>query len=131
MGEPFTILGIDNPVGFFFKALYQTGFYWNFLGFMQVLTAILIVIPRTAFFGAMLYFPIIINIFIIVSAMGFVGTPYIAGLMLLANFYLLFWQLEACVVRIYSVDIILDLVQTIYSSGRFEGLSPLKASLAQ
>lgn len=92
LGEPFTILGIDNPVGFFFKALYETGFYWNFLGFMQVLTAILIVIPRTAFFGAMLYFPIIINIFIIVIAMGFVGTPYIAGLMLLANFYLLLWD---------------------------------------
>ncbi len=92
MGQPFTILGIDNPVGFFFEALYRAGFYWNFLGFMQLLTALLIVIPRTAFLGSILYFPIILNIFVIVVAMDFKGTPYIAGLMLLATIYLLFWD---------------------------------------
>ena len=91
-GERFTILGLDSPVGFFFEALYRTGFYWNFLGFMQLLTAILLLIPKTSFFGAILYLPIIINIFIIVVAMNFTGTPYIAGLMLLANLYLLFWD---------------------------------------
>ena len=92
MGQRFTILDIDNPVGFFFEALYQAGWYWNFLGFMQLLTALLIVIPRTAFLGALLYLPIIINILIIVIAMHFKGTPIIAGLMLLANLYLLFWD---------------------------------------
>lgn len=92
LGQRFTNLSIDNPVGFFFEALYQTGLYWNFLGFMQLLVALLILIPRTAAFGALLYLPIIINIFIIVVSMGFKGTPYIAGLMLLANIYLLFWD---------------------------------------
>jgi len=92
LGERFTILGLDSPVGFFFEALYRAGWYWNFLGFMQLLTALLLLIPRTSFLGAILYLPIIINIFIIVVAMGFVGTPYIAGLMLLANLYLLFWD---------------------------------------
>ena len=94
IGERFTILELDSPVGFFFEALYRTGWYWNFLGFMQLLTALLLVIPRTSFLGALLYLPIIINIFIIVVAMNFTGTPYIAGAMLLANLYLLFWDLK-------------------------------------
>lgn len=92
LGERFTLLGVDNPVGFFFEALYRTGFYWNFLGLIQLMAGILLLIPKTSFFGAILYFPIIINIFIIVTSMHFTGTPYIAGLMLLANVYLLFWD---------------------------------------
>ena len=92
MGERFTLLGIDTSVGFFFEALYRTGFYWNFLGFMQVLCAFLLLIPRTTYLGALLYLPIIVNIFIIVVAMNFKGTPYVAGLMLIANLYLLFWD---------------------------------------
>lgn len=92
LGERFTLLGPDDPVGFFFEALYRAGWYWNFLGFMQLLVALLIIIPRTTFFGALLYLPIIINIFIITVAMQFTGTPFITGLMLLANIYLLFWD---------------------------------------
>ena len=92
LGERFTILGIDTPVGFFFEGLYRTGLYWNFLGFMQLLVGVMLLIPRTTFFGAILYLPIIINIFIIVVSMNFEGTPIIAGLMLLANLYLLFWD---------------------------------------
>jgi len=92
LGERFTILSIETPVGFFFEGLYRTGFYWNFLGFMQLLVGVLLIIPRTSFLGAILYLPIIINIFIIVVSMNFTGTPIIAGLMLLANLYLLFWD---------------------------------------
>ncbi|NNK72687.1 MAG: DoxX family protein, partial [Flavobacteriaceae bacterium] len=73
LGERFTSLGVDTPVGFFFEALFQTGFYWNFLGIMQLLAAALLLIPRTSFLGALIYFPIILNIFIIVTAMGFKG----------------------------------------------------------
>ena len=94
LGERFTNLGIENPVGFFFEAFYQAGWYWNFLGFMQLLVALLLLIPRTTFFAALLYLPIIINILVIVVAMHFIGTPFIAGLMLLANLYLLFWDLK-------------------------------------
>jgi len=92
LGERFTILGVDTPVGFFFEALYRTGFYWNFLGLVQLVAGILLLIPKTSFFGSLIYLPIIINIFIIVTAMHFTGTPYVAGLMLLANFYLIFWD---------------------------------------
>ena len=40
LGERFTLLGVDTPVGFFFEALYQTGFYWNFLGLMQLIAGL-------------------------------------------------------------------------------------------
>ena len=92
LGERFTILSIDTPVGFFFEALYRTGAYWNFLGLMQLVAGILLIIPRTSFFGAIIYLPIIINILIIVIAMNFTGTPYIAGLMLIGNIYLILWD---------------------------------------
>ena len=92
LGERFTNISVDNPVGFFFEGLYQTGFYWNFLGFMQLTCSLLILIPRTTYAAAILYLPIIININIIVISMGFRGTPIITMLMLLANIYLLVWD---------------------------------------
>ena len=102
LGERFTILGVDTPVGFFFEALYQTGFYWNFIGFMQLLAGLLLLIPKTSFLGALIYFPIIINILVIVISMNFTGTPYIAGLMLIGNIYLLLWDYKK-VKRIVSI----------------------------
>ena len=92
LGLRFTSLGVENPVGFFFEALYQTGFYWNFLGIVQLTAAILLVIPRTSLLGAIIYLPVVLNICIIVTAMNFTGTPVIATLMLLGNIYLLFWD---------------------------------------
>ena len=92
MGERFTRLGVDNPVGFFFEAFYRTGFYWNFLGAAQLAAAILLLIPRTRAGGAMVYFPIILNIFLITVAMHFQGTPVITGLMLLGATWLLLWE---------------------------------------
>ncbi len=94
LGVRFTILGLESPVGFFFEALYRTGYYWNFLGLAQLVAGILLIIPRTSYFGALLYLPIILNILIIVVAMQFKGTPIIAGLMLVANLYLLFWDYD-------------------------------------
>jgi len=91
-GERFTRLGLDSPVGFFFEAFYRTGFYWNFLGAAQLLAAALILIPRTRVLGAVTYFPIILNIFLITVAMHFQGTPVITGLMLLGSVWLLLWD---------------------------------------
>lgn len=91
-GERFTKLGIDNPVGFFFEAFYRTGFYWNFLGAAQLAAAVLILIPRTRVLGALVYFPIILNIFLITYAMHFRGTWVITLLMLLGSVWLLLWD---------------------------------------
>jgi uncharacterized membrane protein YphA (DoxX/SURF4 family) len=93
-GNRFTQLGIDNSAGFFFEALYRSGFYWNFMGAAQLLAALLLLIPRTATIGALVYFSIILNIFIITVSMHFTGIPFITGLMLLANIYLLCWDYD-------------------------------------
>lgn len=93
-GNRFTILGLDDPIGFFFEALYRTGFYWRFLGICQLTAALLLLIPRTATLGALAYFPLILNIFVITVSMHFTGTPLITGLMLLANIYLLCWDYD-------------------------------------
>lgn len=92
LGNRFTLLSLDSPVGFFFEAMYRTGFYWRFIGFAQVLASLLVLIPRTATLGAVCFFPIILNIFVITVSMNFAGTPFVTGLMLLANLYLLCWD---------------------------------------
>ncbi len=38
-GQPFTILPDSNPVGHYFNALYQTGFYYEFIGWVQLFAA--------------------------------------------------------------------------------------------
>ncbi len=94
LGNRFTLLDLDNPIGFFFEAIYQTGIYWQFIGFAQLTAAILLLIPRTATLGAVLYFPIILNIFLITVSLNFTGTPFITGPMLLASIYLLCWDYD-------------------------------------
>ena len=45
MGHRFTLLSVDNPVGAFFEAMYQTGLYWRFLGLSQMIAALLLFVP--------------------------------------------------------------------------------------
>ncbi len=92
MGERFTSLGVDTSVGAFFEAMYQTGGYWRFLGLSQVLAGVLLLIPATAFYGAVLFLPILVNVVVITIAIEFKGTPMITVAMLLANLWLLAWD---------------------------------------
>ena len=91
MGERFTALPSNHPLGHYFDALYLTGFYYKFIGVSQLTAALLLLIPRTTLLGAILYLPIIFNICVLTYATRFEGTR-IATLMLLANLYLLFWD---------------------------------------
>jgi hypothetical protein len=52
--------------------------------------------------GAIFYFVIILNIFIITIAFDFHGTPIITGLMLLAGLFLLIWDIEALLPLIFN-----------------------------
>src|ERR1051325_10367350 len=90
-GERFTGLPSNHPLGHYFDALYLTGFYYTFIGVSQLAVALLLLIPRTALLGAILYFPLIFNICVLTYATRFEGTR-IATLMLLANLYLLCWD---------------------------------------
>jgi hypothetical protein len=91
-GHRFTTLPVENPVGFFFEAMYRTGPYWNFIGFMQIAAAVCLLIPATATVGAVLFLPIGFSIFLITWGVGFSGTVYVTTGMLLAVLYLVCWD---------------------------------------
>jgi hypothetical protein len=85
----------DAPIGstmHFFEVLYQTGLYWQFIGWAQLLAGFLLMTQRYAKLGALVNFPILLNVFVITISMEFGGTPFITGMMLLANAMLLIWH---------------------------------------
>lgn len=92
VGERFTDLSFKHPMGNYLEALHRTGFYYTFIGILQVAAAILLLIPRTALLGALIYFPIILNICILTFAVRFTGSWLSAPLMTMANLYLLCWD---------------------------------------
>jgi hypothetical protein len=53
---------------------------------------VLLLIPSASTLGAVLFFPIILNIFLITFSLEFTGTPLVTGGMLLANLFLLCWD---------------------------------------
>ena len=95
-GERFTTLdGTNAPMNspfHLFETLYQSGLYWKFLGIGQVVAGFLLMTQRYAKLGALMFLPIISNIFVITVSYDFKGTPVITGLMLLANILLVLWD---------------------------------------
>ncbi|MFI5204818.1 MAG: DoxX family protein [Flavobacteriales bacterium] len=95
LGERFASgLSINHPMGAYLEALHHTGFYYTFIGIAQVAAAILLIIPRTVTLGALLYFPIILNIWLLSFAVRFEGSFVTSPLMVLANLYILVWNYD-------------------------------------
>lgn len=94
MHRPFTVLPDSNPVGHYFNALYQTGFYYEFIGWSQLIAAFLLLFPRTAHIGALMFLPIIVNIAVLTCSVGFKGTWLITILMGLAATWLVAWEYD-------------------------------------
>jgi hypothetical protein len=90
------------PAEVFFRLIAESGTYWHFIGFSQLISGILLMTQRFARLGALLYFIIILNIFIITIAFDFHGTPIITGLMLLAGLYLICWDVESLLPLIFN-----------------------------
>jgi uncharacterized membrane protein YphA (DoxX/SURF4 family) len=94
MGERFAAgLPANNPLGHYFEALHQTGYYYTFIGITQIIIAILLLIPRTSLLGALMYFPIIVNICVLTYATRFEGTRLVT-MMVLASLFLLIWDYD-------------------------------------
>ncbi len=90
--------GAENPIDsawHFFETLYESGIYWRFLGFAQLITGALLVTQRFAKLGAILFLPVIANIFVITISYDFRGTPIITGLMLISTLFLLYWDWDS------------------------------------
>jgi hypothetical protein len=76
----------------FFEVMYRSGLYWQFIGVGQLVAGLLLMTQRYARLGALLFLPIIANIFVITISFEFGFTPVITGLMLLANLLLIWWE---------------------------------------
>ena len=95
LGERFASgLSVNHPMGHYLEALHHTGYYYTFIGVVQIAAAIMLLVPRTVTLGAFLYFPIILNICILTYAVRFDGSLFTAPLMVLANLYILGWNYE-------------------------------------
>ncbi|GAA4033075.1 hypothetical protein GCM10022409_16730 [Hymenobacter glaciei] len=94
MGERFTVLSNNHPMGNYLEALFHTGYYYTCIGIFQVTAAMLLLIPSTAVLGAVLYFPIILNICILSLSVRFEGSLLTSPLMVVANVFLLCWYYD-------------------------------------
>lgn len=92
--KPFTVLPDSNPVGHYFNALYNTGFYYEFIGWTQIFAAVLLLFPRTSHLGALMFLPIIANIAVLTTSVGFKGTWIVTIFMCLAATYLVAWEYD-------------------------------------
>jgi hypothetical protein len=87
--------GADAPIHsawHFFETMYQSGLYWQFLGFGQLVAGFFLMTQRYSKLGAVAFYPIILNVFVITVSYNFGGTIFITGMMLLANTMLILWD---------------------------------------
>jgi len=95
-GKRFTSIdGINEPINsawHMFETLYQSGLWWKFMGLGQLIAGLLLMTQRYAKLGALMFLPIIANVFIFTLSYDFRGTPVITGLMLIANIMLVLWD---------------------------------------
>lgn len=98
MGGRFTTdSGESEPINsawHLFETLYQSGLYWKFLGWSQLIAGALLLTQRFATLGAVMFLPVSLNIFFITLSYYFAYTPVLTGLMLLANIGLLLWDYQ-------------------------------------
>lgn len=95
LGERFASgLSANHPMGQYLEALHNTGFYYTFIGIVQVVAAILLLVPRTVALGALLYFPVILNICVLSYALRFEGSILTSPLMVLGSLFLIFWNYD-------------------------------------
>lgn len=83
-----------HPMGSYLEALHHTGYYYTFIGIAQVLAALLLLFNRTVLLGALIYFPTILNIWILSLAVRFDGSAVSSTWMVLANLYLIAWNYD-------------------------------------
>jgi hypothetical protein len=93
-GIDFTALPLDNPVGAYFHAMHETGFYWHFIGYFQIAIGMLVFFNRYVVLSGMLMMPVTVNIFLISVSLGMTGTPYITTVMVAGNLFLMLWHYE-------------------------------------
>ena len=73
-------------------AEYGLGMYAQFIAYSQVLVGFLLLSQRFATLGAVMLFPMLLNILIITISQDWQGTPYVVSVFLLQNIFLLVYD---------------------------------------
>ena len=103
IGNPFANPGQEGAFFEYLDALHATGFYYEMIGWAQVIAAVLLITQRFASLGAIIFLPIIFNIMIFtLSTIGSL-TPLIASLMFLGISFLVLWDYYKWI-NIFSAD---------------------------
>jgi hypothetical protein len=84
----------NDIVGKAFASFIHSRLYWSFIGWSQLIAGLLLLTQKFARLGAVIFLPMITNIFIITYSYDFIGTDVITGLMLLAAIYLVLWEVD-------------------------------------
>ena len=69
--------------GNFFESMFQTGLYWEFLGWVQLIAGFLLMTQHFSKLGAVINLGIILNVFVITISMDFGFTPVITFTMMM------------------------------------------------
>ncbi len=90
MGKLMPFPGIIGPVWLIERlAEYDLALYGHFIAYSQVTIGLLLLSQRFATLGAVMCFPLILNILMVTISMHWRGTPYILAVFLLMNIFLL------------------------------------------
>ena len=92
LNRPFTRVENEGVFVDYLDALFTTGYYYNMIGVMQVIAAVLLITQRYSTLGSIIFFPIIFNIAVLTLSTIGTLTPLIATLMLLGVTFLLLWD---------------------------------------
>jgi len=94
LGQRFTTIPPTSAIGAFFEAMYQTGLFWRFIGAVQVVAGLLLLVPRVAHIGALMFLPVICCIAVLTVALDFGLTEVVTAAMLGAVLYLCLWDYD-------------------------------------
>lgn len=93
LGQPFTDPDRTGPFHDFLHAFYATGWFYNFVGALQLLIAGLLMTQRYAGLGALAAVPVLTAITAFCWSTAVVPTAIVATLMLLGSIALVAWEL--------------------------------------
>jgi len=91
-GKRFSEICPEMYAGSFFTELHHTGTYWKFLGFCQLLTALLLFTQRYTALAALLFFGICSNILVFTLSVGLNDKSLIMIFMVAASLLLIVWD---------------------------------------
>jgi uncharacterized membrane protein YphA (DoxX/SURF4 family) len=81
-----------NSLPHFFETMYQAGFYWQFIGWGQLIAGLLMMSQLFSTIGAIAFFPLLMSIWVITFSFDSTAVLLITSLMLIGNVYLMLWD---------------------------------------